>query len=128
MSLEQAVSMAAMMTQIEHGDWDSYDQGEVFDKLVREAILLFCPWRLTHLALNHDLSLLQLKLTEHWKSYKGQSKETCSRKYISIAQQWSQYGSTTFQAEVSYNDSTYYIIAHSNLFSHHFFTGICFGL
>ncbi len=102
-SPDKAVSLAAMMTQIEHGDWNSQlveQDGETLDQIMHEAILLFCPWSLTHLALDHDLILLKKKLGEHWENLCGLSKEQCARKLVGIAQQWSQYGSTFFPAEV----------------------------
>lgn len=93
--------MAAMLTQIEHGDWDCIEQGKPFEEITRDAIMVFCPWKMTHLALDHDLSLLERKLVEHWKTYVGMSKEECARRYVNIVQDWSHYGSTGFQAEVS---------------------------
>ena len=100
-SLDKSLCMAAMMTQIEHGDWTTIEQGRLFDDVTRDAILLFCPSKLTHLALDHDLSLLQRKLVEHWKTFCGVSRPECARRYISIAQEWGHYGSTGFQVEVS---------------------------
>ena len=97
-SQDTALLMAAMLTQMEHGDWE---QGATSKEITQEAVLRFCPWRLTHLALDHDMSFLQRKLAENWKKFVGQSKEECARKYIAIAQEWSHYGSTAFQAEVS---------------------------
>ena len=96
-SMDKAASMAAMMTQIEHGDWNS--PGNEDEVLLHEAVLRFCPWNLTHLALDHNINLLQRKLVESWKVLEGTVKEQCARNYISIVQQWSQYGSTFFQAE-----------------------------
>ncbi len=100
-SMDRAANMAAMMTQMEHGDWnDGVETERPFGEIAQEAILQFCPWNLTYMALDHDLNLLQRKLTEHWKLLEGKSREQCARNYLSIVQQWSQYGSTFFQAEV----------------------------
>lgn len=101
-SQEKAVDMAAMMTQIEHGDWNSVEAGSTFDDITHEATLRFCPWQLTNMALDHVMTLLQRKLVESWKLHVGKSREQCARQYIGIAQQWirSHYGSTTFHAEV----------------------------
>lgn len=92
--------MAAMMAQIEYGDWQNVESSAHYENVAREAALRFCPWRLTHLALDHDLSLLQCKLEDLWKTHAGKSKEQCARAYIGIAQQLSYYGTTAFQAEV----------------------------
>lgn len=100
LSADKAANMAAMMAQIEHGDWNSVENERTFDELTREAALRYCPWNLTHLALDHDINLLQRKLAESWKTLEGKAKEQCARGYISIVQQWSHYGSTIFQAEV----------------------------
>lgn len=109
LAMDKAASMAAKMTQIEHGDWSSIESGGrssfdeggwSLDETAHEAMLQFCPWGLTHMALDHSLNLLQRKLVEHWKLLEGVSGEQCAKEYVGIAQQWSNYGSTAFQAEV----------------------------
>lgn len=99
-SMEKAVATAAIMTQIEHGDQGVVEARGDCDEVAHEAILRFCPWHLTHMALDHTLSQLRRKLVGHWKMLAGKSKEQCARSYITTAQQWSHYGCTTFQAEV----------------------------
>ena len=108
LAMDKAATMAAKMTQIEHGDWSRIESGRShkeagrgFDETAHEAMLQFCPWSLTHMALDHSLNLLQRKLVENWKMLEGMSQEQCAKEYISIAQQWSNYGCTAFQAEVS---------------------------
>lgn len=102
-SMEKAVAMAATMTQLEHGDQGEVEGRGDCDEVAHEAIMNFCPWQLTHMALDHTLNQLKRKLVEHWKMIAGKSKEQCARSYIAVAQQWSHYGSTTFQAEVRMN-------------------------
>lgn len=92
--------MAAIMTEIEYGDWDRVDTGKNLDEVVLEATLRFCPWKLTHMVLEHDLILHKHKLMTNWKRLKGESREQCARNYISTAQGWNHYGNTSFQAEV----------------------------
>lgn len=101
LSMDKAATMAAMMTQIEHGDWNSpQNERSSFEELTHEATLRFCPWNLTHMALDHSMNLLQRKLVESWKALGGKGKEQCARSYVGIVQQWSHYGSTFFQAQV----------------------------
>ena len=110
-SLDKAIAMAAMLTQIEHGDWNKIEHGKPFEEVTRDAIMHFLPWKLTHLALDHDFGLLQRKLVEYWQVYTGTSRHECARKYISIAQEWSQYGSTRFPVEVSTIDVAVHTVA-----------------
>lgn len=100
-SMEKAVAMAATMAQMEHGDWEEVEGKGQPEEVAQEAILRFCPWQMTHMALDHTLSHLRRKLVEYWQTLAGKGKEGCARSYLSTAQQWSHYGATTFQAEVS---------------------------
>lgn len=88
------------MAQIEHGDWTAVEDAGNSEEVTYEAVLRFCPWHLTHMALDHVMQFLQRKLAENWKELEGKTKEHCARTYIGIAQQWHHYGYTTFQAEV----------------------------
>ena len=76
-------------------------QGEGEEEVARDAVLLFCPWKMTHLALDHDLMSLQKRLEDQWKVLVGMNREECARRYVGVAQEWNRYGSTSFQTEVS---------------------------
>ena len=102
-SIEEGVQLAAIMAQIEYGNWTTVVAENEYsgDHIEREALQRFCPWRFTHLALEHDQSLLQNKLVKQWKELAGWTKNKCAHKYLSICYQWEYYGTTLFQAEVS---------------------------
>lgn len=101
-SVEEGVQLAAIMAQIEYGDWTTVaKQNENCGEIEREALQRFCPWRFTHLALEHDQSLLQSKLVKQWKERSGWTKEKCALEYLNICYKWEYYGATLFQAEVS---------------------------
>ena len=89
------------MALVEHGDWEGVEEEGDVEEVPHEAILQFCPWQLTHMALDHTLCHLKKKLVEHWKLLGGKSREQCARSYLATAQQWIHYGCTAFQAEVS---------------------------
>ena len=92
--------MAALMAQMEHGDLTAVETAGDSEEVTDEAVLRFCPWHLTHMALDHVMQSLQRKLVESWRELEGKTREQCARTYIGIAQQWHHYGYTTFQAEV----------------------------
>lgn len=100
-SIEEGVKLAAIMAQIEYGDWITVDaENESTASIEREALQRFCPWRFTHLALEHDQSLLQSKLVKYWKELSGRTKYQCAHEYLGICYQWEYYGATLFEAEV----------------------------
>ena len=93
--------MAAIMAQIEYGDWSAVEKTEDSEYTARDVLQRFCPWKFTHMALEHDQSQLQKKLVDQWKEQAGKSKAECSKIYLELAQQWKYYGATLFKAEVS---------------------------
>ena len=99
-SIESGVHMAAIMAQIEYGDWSSVEETEDSEYTARDALQRFCPWKFTHMALEHDQSLLQKRLVDRWKEQVGKSRADCSKTYLEMAQQWKYYGATLFKAEV----------------------------
>lgn len=92
--------MAAIMAQIEYGDWSSVEETEDSEYTARDALQRFCPWKFTHMALEHDQSLLQKRLVDRWKEQVGKSRADCSKTHLEMAQQWKYYGATLFKAEV----------------------------
>ena len=89
--------MAAIMAQIEHGDWNAVEKTE---ETSRDVLQRFCPWKFTHMALEHDQSQLQKRLVDQWKEQEGKSRAECSKVYLELAKQWKYYGATLFKAEV----------------------------
>ena len=54
-SQREAIKMAAIMAQLEFGDWERVEEGEGDGLAVaREALLKFGPMKLTQMTLEHD--------------------------------------------------------------------------
>ena len=94
--------MAAIMAQIEHSDWSIVEKKEGNEYIARDVLQRFCPWKFTHMALEHDQSQLQKRLVDQWREQAGKSRAECSKIYLELAQQWKYYGATLFKAEVRY--------------------------
>jgi len=105
-STDSSIAMAALLAQMEYGDKSFVKQqqrkksGESDLEAARDAVLLFCPWKMTHLALDHDLALMQKKLEDNWKGLAGLAREACAQRYVGMVQDLDRYGITSFQAEV----------------------------
>ncbi len=105
---DNSITMAALLSQMEYGDWSALvaqkptpsELGEVAE-VGRDAVLLFCPRKMTHLALDHDLASLQQQLEAKWEGLDGMTREACAKRYVEAVQDLDRYGITSFQAEVS---------------------------
>ena len=116
-STDNSIAMAAFLAQMEYGDRTLVTQqqrkklGESDQDVARDAVLLFCPWKMTHLALDHDLALIQKKLEDYWKGLAGMAQEGCAQQYVKMVQDLDRYGITSFQAEVRKTQNLLYNIS-----------------
>ena len=114
------------MAQIEYGDWSDVEKTEDSEYTARDVLQRFCPWKFTHMALEHDQSQLQKGLVDKWKEQAGKSKAACSKTYLELAQQWKYYGATLFKAEVRHI-SAFYELHYTNPKPRGVLSGACSG-
>ena len=86
------------MAQLEYGDWKSLNKDK--EMIAREALERFCPYKYTHLALEHKWQQLQSELVIKWSEFEGKSKDECAQIYLENAYLWSLCGASLFRAEV----------------------------
>lgn len=100
-SLDEGAKMAAIMAQIEYGNWSAVVKREEDDSegVACEALQRFCPSRFTHLTLEHDNSLLKQKLVGYWKELHDMARPRCAHLYLTMARRWNFCGAALFEAQ-----------------------------
>ncbi|XP_063217815.1 uncharacterized protein CG43867 isoform X3 [Bacillus rossius redtenbacheri] len=105
LSRELALELAALMAQIDFGEYNS-EKGRGSGGVggnphqVLQALDKFYPYRYKDGLSPDELRELQEKLTDKWASLKGRSLLDCVRIYLTCARKWPLFGAALFQARV----------------------------
>ncbi|KAL0266885.1 UNVERIFIED_CONTAM: hypothetical protein PYX00_009315 [Menopon gallinae] len=97
---ELALELAALMAQIEYGEYSIERSQGRSGNLLLQAVDKFYPYRYRDSLPQQKLKELQDDLVEKWKALKGRSIPDCVRIYLTCVRKWPFFGASLFQAKV----------------------------
>ncbi|XP_049943352.1 uncharacterized protein CG43867 [Schistocerca serialis cubense] len=110
LSRELALELAALMAQIDYGEYNSdktRGSGGVggagsgnLQQVVSQALDRFYPYRYRDGLSPDELKELQDVLAEKWSSLRGRTVLDCVRIYLTCTRKWSLFGASLFQARL----------------------------
>ncbi|XP_068182982.1 pleckstrin homology domain-containing family H member 2 isoform X2 [Antennarius striatus] len=101
---ELAVEMAALLAQVEFGDFErSFSApGSAQTKshqTLKQVLDRFYPKHYRRTTTEEQLRLLLQRLSARWASLRGRSSSDCVRIYLTVARKWPFFGAKLFEAE-----------------------------
>ncbi|XP_068135812.1 pleckstrin homology domain-containing family H member 2 [Hyperolius riggenbachi] len=100
---ELALELAALLAQVESGDYERPSQaaaGQVkSSQAVKQALEKFYPKRYREDCTEEQLRQLQQRLASRWMALRGHSAADCVRIYLTVARKWTFFGATLFPAK-----------------------------
>ncbi|KAI5732217.1 hypothetical protein M8J77_023476 [Diaphorina citri] len=97
---ELALELAALLSQIDHGELENDKSGAGSKELlILQALDRFYPYKYRDSLTQEELTELQGKLQEKWLSLKGRTVLDCVRIYLNCTKKWPYFGASLFQAK-----------------------------
>uniref|UniRef100_A0A3B4WF39 Pleckstrin homology, MyTH4 and FERM domain containing H2 n=1 Tax=Seriola lalandi dorsalis TaxID=1841481 RepID=A0A3B4WF39_SERLL len=103
---ELALEMAALLAQVEYGDFERpfSAPGSAQTKsnqTLKQVLERFYPKHYRRTTSEEQLRQLLQRLSARWASLRGRSSSECIRIYLTVARKWPFFGAKLFEAEVS---------------------------
>ncbi|XP_061693306.1 pleckstrin homology domain-containing family H member 2 isoform X2 [Syngnathoides biaculeatus] len=101
---ELALEMAALLAQVEFGDFEHpfLTSGPIHTKsnqTLKQVLDKFYPKHYRHTPSKEHLRQLLQRLSTRWSSLRGRSSSECVRIYLTVAKKWPFFGAKLFEAE-----------------------------
>ncbi|KAK6621022.1 hypothetical protein RUM43_011325 [Polyplax serrata] len=107
---ELALELAALMTQIEYGEYSIERSQGRSGNLLLQAVDKFYPYRYRDGLTQQKLKELQDDLMDKWKALKGRTTADCVRIYLTCVRKWPFFGSSLFQAKLKTGEENHGIL------------------
>ncbi|XP_031572263.1 pleckstrin homology domain-containing family H member 1-like isoform X2 [Actinia tenebrosa] len=97
-SRDIAIEFAALMAQINYGDYKAHSNS-LPSKRVQTVISKYFPKHLKEDSSDSEKRSLTLKMAEKWSTFHGWNDQECVDKYLENARRWPFFGSKLFKAQ-----------------------------